>query len=84
MASYCYLGDGNPDGMMIGISSTEKIGFYGTTPSAQISHITSLATTAVTTTTPYGYATSTQGDAVATCVNAILVALETLGLVASS
>lgn len=35
MASYEYLGDGRPDGTIIGKASSEKIAFYGTTPITQ-------------------------------------------------
>lgn len=27
-----YLGDGSPDGVSLGRTATEKVGFYGTTP----------------------------------------------------
>lgn len=30
-----YLGDGNDDGVVLGKSATEKIGFYGKTPIVQ-------------------------------------------------
>jgi hypothetical protein len=33
--SVTYLGDNNPDGVGIGTSATEKVGFYGTTPATQ-------------------------------------------------
>jgi len=32
MAEYEYIGDGRPDGTIIGRASTEKLGFYGTAP----------------------------------------------------
>jgi hypothetical protein len=32
MADYQQLHDGNPDGCIIGASSTEKVGFYGKVP----------------------------------------------------
>lgn len=35
MATYTYIGDGNPDGVMIGAASTEKVGFLGATPIAR-------------------------------------------------
>lgn len=49
MAAYTYIGDGNPDGIMIQASSSEKIGFYGATPIARVtasSYATSLVATA--------------------------------------
>ncbi len=64
-----YLGDNNPDGVCMGLSATEKIGFYGTTTIAQ-------ATVAATTTTT---ATTT---ALQTDIDAIRTALQNLGLIA--
>ena len=52
MASYEYVGDGRPDGTVIGQDATEKIGFYGTTPIVQRSlaaQATSLVGTASST-----------------------------------
>ena len=43
------------------------------------SAITSVATTASTTTTPYGYTTSAQADAIVTAVNAIIAYLTAQG-----
>lgn len=43
-----YLGDGNPDGTSLGLSATEKIGFYGTTPVVQAT-IAAAGTDATTT-----------------------------------
>ena len=74
--------------------STGKVGFYGVTAvtrptaytqtyaTADKTHAnptaTSVVTTAVTQTTPYGYAGAAQGDAVATTINAIIVDLADL------
>lgn len=52
MAEYEYVGDGRPDGTVIGRTSAEKIGFYGTTPIVQRSlaaQATSLVGTASST-----------------------------------
>jgi hypothetical protein len=35
MPTYERIGYGSPDGMLLGGSSTERIGFYGATPIAQ-------------------------------------------------
>jgi hypothetical protein len=48
MASYEYLDYGSPDGAIFGRASTEKIGFYGVAPLAQVS-LTQLATTKTST-----------------------------------
>lgn len=44
-----YLGSNASGGMCIGLSSTEKVGFYGTTPVAQQT-VTAVVTTATTAT----------------------------------
>lgn len=64
-----YLSDGNPDGTVLGTTSTDLVGFYNTTPIAQ-------ATVAATTTTT---ATTT---ALQTDIDAIRTALQNLGLIA--
>jgi hypothetical protein len=44
-----YLGDGNPDGIVVGYAATDKVGFFGlTTPVVQPS-ITAVGTTTATT-----------------------------------
>lgn len=66
------LSDKRTDGTLLGQSTADTIGFYGlATPIAQRSGAgqaavaTSVITTAATSTTPYGYATTTQADAIA-------------------
>ena len=66
------LSDARTDGVNLGQSTSDKIGFYGLAapivqPSGagQAAVATSTITTAATSTTPWGYATSTQADAVA-------------------
>lgn len=79
------------DGTSFGQSSTDKICFYGgvpaTRPSAATTVATSTITTAATSTTPWGFATSTQADAVAaqvvllrTALNSTIANLNTIGL----
>ena len=46
MASYTYIGDSGPDGVVVGVSTTSKVAFGGATPVA-ISALTSYATSAV-------------------------------------
>jgi hypothetical protein len=97
-----YIGSNAPDGSCFGLTTTEKISFYGVTPVTQQSGSSALGTTnasavsvtASTSTTPYGYATTTQADAipvalnllvtrmaeVITTVNAIRASLRTNGL----
>jgi hypothetical protein len=84
MAIEEYLDNGNEGGSSFGRSASSLISVYGATPAVQSSHITSVSTAAATTTTPYGYAASTQADAIVTAVNALIVALETFGILATS
>ena len=64
---------GTADGTKIGTETTQKLGLYNTTPTAQQSHITD----------PSGQANDLDSEA-RTKINSILVALETLGITASS
>lgn len=72
----------NPDGATLGNSITDKIGFYGTTPVAQRAGAAQAAvtTTASTSTSPVGYSTTTQADAVVTLLNEMRTVLVNVGL----
>lgn len=75
------LTDGNSDGTNIGQTSSEKISFYGAPPVARQSVSAYTTTTAaVSTSTNWGYTTSTQADAINTQVVAITAALRNLGV----
>ena len=77
------LHDGSPDGCVIASSSSEKIGFYGATPvTRQAVSAYTTTTAAVSTSTNWGYTTSTQADAINTQIVANTAALRTLGIVA--
>lgn len=91
------LSDARTDGVLVGQSTTDLVGFYGTTPivqrsgAAQAAVATSTITTAATTTSPWGFATSTQADAIAaqvvllrTLANENRAALVALGLIKGS
>lgn len=67
MAAY-KVGDGNPDGIIVGATSIEKVGFFGAT----------------TTTQPATIADATDAATAITKCNAVIAALKTLGLIASS
>jgi hypothetical protein len=72
----------NSDGNYIGTSS-DKLGFYGTTPAAQQSlTVTTVATTVAVSTTSaiWGFSTSTQANQIIVAVKEILEALSNLGL----
>lgn len=68
MATIDYIGDNGPDGSVIGKASTNKLGFYGATPVDQ----------------PATIADATDAATAITKVNAVIAALEELGLLASS
>ena len=78
-----HLGMNKPDGTIMGRSATSKIAFYGGTPAVQASLVAAVATTVCSTTTSnFGYTTSTQAMAVLTLVNDIRAKLVSLGLMA--
>ena len=57
---------------------------YVTTATNFPATIAAVATTAATTTTPYGFTTATQPAALIAAVNSILAALKDRGIIASS
>ncbi len=75
------LSDGNSNGTVLGQSATDLISFYGASPVVQNAAVTSVTTTAATSTTnAYGYTTAAQADAIVTAVNAIIAGLALQGL----
>lgn len=80
------IGDSAPDGVTLGRSSTELVSMYGETPVAQASGAGQAAagTTAATSTTPYGLATSTQADALINLVDEMRTCLVNLGAMAGA
>lgn len=80
------FGGGSP--AQIGDSSSSKVGFYGATASTQpasASQAATLSTAAVSiSATQWGFATSTQADAIVTLVNRLRADLVTLGLIKGS
>lgn len=74
------------DGYQVGGAATSLIGFYGATPVAQptSSGEAAVTTTAATTSTPYGFSTSTQANAIVTLVNQLRADLVTLGIIKGS
>ena len=83
MAEYNQLSDGRPDGVQLGKSASDKVALYGATPVAQRAGATQVAvtTTAATTTTPYGFSTSTQANAIVALVNELRASLVALGAI---
>lgn len=74
------LSDGNPDGTSLGQSASDKISVYNATPLAQQVKPTALGTTAATSTTPYGFGSAAQADAVITAVNDVISKLALFGV----
>jgi len=72
------VGHNGPEGMNIGIATTDKVGFYGVTPVVQGAALTTQLTTLthtapgtpdyaiqnLTTSTPYGFVTADEGNSV--------------------
>lgn len=81
-----YLGKNNPDGMSFGSATTEKISLYGVTPVVQRSGSAQAAVsaTAATQSSPYGFDTSTQANAVVSLVNELRAACVALGVIKGS
>jgi len=62
MAEYQYVGDGSPDGTIVGRTTTELLGFYGATPIARLAGAAQAAVTDGST----GTAAATNGIAALT------------------
>ena len=73
-------------GTKIGIAITDKLGFYNATPIIQMSSASqaAVATTAATQTTPWGYSTQAQAEAMFNLQNELRAALVALGLIKGS
>lgn len=74
------------DGYMVGQSTDSKVGFYGTAPVARraSSAQAAVGTAASTKTSPAGFATTTQANAIVTLVNEIRTVLVNVGLMKGS
>lgn len=77
-----YIGTGKPDGTCLGLSASEKVGFFGTAPAVQQSVTSSVTVTIsqVATSGKWAFASSTAAQAFVTQVQDIKLALDTLGL----
>lgn len=71
------------DGHQVGASALAYIGFWGATPVQQRAGAAqaAVAVTGSTNTTPYGYTTAAQADAIVALVNEIRAALVAAGLI---
>ena len=80
------IGNGNPDGIAVG-QSADLVGFYGATPVAQQASTAGAGVTTTvsisTTTTKWGFATSTQANEIITMVNDLRTALVNTGIMSA-
>ena len=87
MAIGTQLSNGNPDGTALGQDANDLISFYGATPVVRYATSTGApaSTAAVSSTgTAWGYATSTQANAIAVFAYHLALALSNYGLTTSS
>lgn len=83
--TYQFLDGTFGDGTIFGQTSSSVIGFWGSVTNKRPANIAALVTTASTSTSSaFGWTTSTQAEAITTAVNAILVALIATGFIAAS
>ena len=78
------LSNANPDGTKLGQSATDKVSFYGATPVVQGAVITAVATTGATASSPVGFTTTNQANAIVTALNSVITRLNTVGLIATA
>jgi len=69
-----YIGDSNPSGMQWGKASTDKLGFWGTTPVVQPTAATAVSTSVPVSTTGgvFGFNSSAQVIALLAAVNQLI------------
>ena len=77
---------GQTTGTKIGIATTDKLGFWAKTPVIQQANAAQAAvvTTGATQTTPWGYSTEAQANAIVTLVNRLRLDLVTTGIIKGS
>ncbi|MGR3303274.1 MAG: hypothetical protein ACUZ8I_12330 [Candidatus Scalindua sp.] len=78
------LSNGSPDGTVMGQNAADKTAFHGSSPTIQQTAAVAVGTASAATggSTIYGFATSTQADAIVTAVNTIRTILNTKGITA--
>jgi hypothetical protein len=78
-----YLYHGSPDGVVLGKDTTSLVALHGSTPVVQRagSAQAAVATTGATNSSPYGYTTAAQADAIVALVNEIRAALVEKGII---
>jgi len=71
------------NGISLGQSASDVVGFHGATPIAQMTVTTAPAATAATNSSPYGFSQA-QADAIVTWIRAVDAHLKLKGIIASS
>ena len=84
MAEYQYVGDGRPDGTIVGKSSSELVAFHGATPTDQPAFISDQSILALSVSGVIGFTSSTSLSSLVGKVNSILAILSEKGLMAAS
>ena len=81
-AQYEQVTYNSTDGAQMGLTSSEKIAFYGATPVVRnTSTVANISTTAfLSTSGTYGFNTSTEGLQVTAALSTIIVQMKALGL----
>lgn len=80
--TFQFLDGAQGDGTVFGQTSSSIIGFWGSVTNQRPANVAQLNTTASTSTSSaFGYTTSTQCEAITTAVNSILTALKTSGFI---
>lgn len=74
---YEYVGDGRPDGVILGQTATDKVGFYGATPVVQ-------QEIAVAATSQGASYDQTKAESIVTLVNNLRTELIELGLLVAA
>jgi hypothetical protein len=75
------LSDGGSAGVCLG-QTGDKVGFFGTAPTAKATGFTAPAATAATSSTPFGYS-ETQANAIVTWMRAVDAELKAKGIIAA-
>jgi UDP-N-acetyl-D-mannosaminuronic acid transferase (WecB/TagA/CpsF family) len=74
------------DGYIVGKAATDTVGFYGTTPIVQRTGAAQAAvvTTGTTSSSPFGFTSAAQGDAIIALVNELRAAMVAVGLISGA
>jgi len=85
MPEYNYASDGRPDGLMVGNSTSDLVGFHGTAPSAQRTGSAQAALTLTTATSGgFGFSTSTAFNSFTAQLEELRAALVAKGFIKGS